>query len=231
MDNMKKLPIIGLAALLIAGNCFFVLPAITHAEAASSYGDSSLGSAANAKATTAADTKGVVAAAVDSVVLGPLAQVAYTLVTILGNLLGMIGLIFNWAVVITVFQFGYYFANSQGMLTAWGILRDIGNVVILFGFIFIGIMMILDLHSFDARRTLPRLVIFAVLLNFSLFAGEGIVDVANVLASQLYNQAGTGSAALSTSNGHTCVSKRGYCWRYHARYGNFHIFCWKTNGR
>ncbi len=65
------------------------------------------------------------------------------------------------------------------MLIAWGILRDIGNIVILFGFILMGVMMILDLESFNVRKALPRLLIFAVLLNFSLFASEAVVDVAN----------------------------------------------------
>ncbi len=144
--------------------------------------------------------------------IGLLAQIAYWMLTVVGWLLGLVGMIFNWTVVITVFQYGAYFANSQGMLVAWGILRDIGNIIILFGFLFIGIMMILDLHSFDARHSLPRLIIFAVLLNFSLFAGEAIVDIANVLSSQIYIQAGQstlGSVSTSGSSSNLSGSSNG----------------------
>jgi hypothetical protein len=132
---------------------------------------------------------------------------AYFIFQIAATVLGFVGLLFNWVVTVTVFEFGTYFANSPGMLAAWGILRDIGNIVILFGFIFMGIMMILDLDSFNVRKALPRLLIFAVLLNFSLFASEAVVDVANSLSSAFYvatNNTGncSGAAALQS----TCAS-------------------------
>jgi hypothetical protein len=122
-----------------------------------------------------------------------LAYLAYLVMSLVGWILGKVGIILNWIIVITVFEFGAYFGNSNGMLIAWGILRDIGNLLVLFGFIYAGIMMILDLHSFDARKTIPRLIIFAVLLNFSLFASELVVDASNVLAAAIYKQAGNNS--------------------------------------
>jgi hypothetical protein len=128
-----------------------------------------------------------------------LANIAFYLMSAAGYLLGLVGIIFNWVIVITVFQFSVYFGNSQGMLAAWGILRDVGNICILFGFIYLGITIILDINGEGARKALPRLLIFAALLNFSLFAAEAVVDVANVLSATLYKQAGTSTFA-STSN-------------------------------
>jgi hypothetical protein len=129
----------------------------------------------------------------DGIIMRTLADVAFGILWLAGSLLGMVGALFNWIVVITVFQFGAYFGNSHGMLIAWGILRDIGNIILLFGFILISVMVILDIHGFDAKRALPRFIIFAVLLNFSLFASEAIVDVANGLTATLYKQAGQAS--------------------------------------
>ncbi|MDR3547883.1 MAG: hypothetical protein P4M11_06415 [Candidatus Pacebacteria bacterium] len=129
-----------------------------------------------------------------------LQNLAYFIFQIAATVLGFVGLLFNWVVVVSVFRFGAYFANSSGMLIAWGILRDIGNIILLFGFIFMGIMMILDLQSFNVRRALPRLLIFAVLLNFSLFASEAIVDVANSLTAAFYQAAGQ-----SSTSGGTCT--------------------------
>jgi hypothetical protein len=133
-----------------------------------------------------------------------IAWLLYWVMVMMGYLLGLVGVIFNWIVVITVFQYATFFGNSSGMLAAWGVLRDIGNIGLIFGFISMGILMILDLHSFDARKALPRLLVFAVLMNFSLFASEAIVDVANTLAAGIFQQAGkatfASAAACATAN-------------------------------
>ncbi|HEX2792308.1 MAG TPA: hypothetical protein VHO23_01150 [Candidatus Paceibacterota bacterium] len=108
-------------------------------------------------------------------------------------LLWISGLLFNWAIIRTVFEFGQYFGNSSGLLLAWSIMRDIGNIVLLFGFIFMGIATILNTHSMDeysARKALPRLIIFAILLNFSLFAAQAIIDISNAFGSTFALQAG-----------------------------------------
>jgi hypothetical protein len=136
--------------------------------------------------------------------LGFMGTIMYYLMAAAGYLLGLVGVLFNWIIVITVFQYGAYFGNSAGMLIAWGILRDIGNIVLLFGFILISVMVILDVHGFDAKRALPRFIIFAVLLNFSLFASEAVVDLANGLSATLYKQAG--QSALSDKNSALCGS-------------------------
>ncbi len=122
---------------------------------------------------------------------------AFALLSFAGVILGLSGTLFNWIVVITVFQFGSYFGNSAGLLTAWGILRDIGNILLLFGFIFMGVIMILDLHTIDTRKAIPTLIIMAVLINFSLFAAEAVIDVANVLSASMYNQAGANDQCTS----------------------------------
>jgi hypothetical protein len=117
-----------------------------------------------------------------------MAGIALTFATFL---LGISGILFNWVILKTVFQFSTLIGNSEGLLAAWTILRDIGNMLLLFGFIFIGISTILDLHSYPAKKTLPFLIIFAVLMNFSLFAAEAVIDTANGLSSVVYNQANT----------------------------------------
>ncbi len=131
--------------------------------------------------------------------------IAFVFMQITSWLLGIVGVMFNWLVVVTIFQFAVFFGNSEGMLLAWGILRDVGNILILFGFIYAGVMMVLDLHSFDARKAIPRLIIFAVLLNFSLFTGEAIVDVSNVLSAKLYQQAG--QSVFKNCNGATSLTE------------------------
>lgn len=110
--------------------------------------------------------------------------------------LGIAGVFFNIAVVKTVFGFSTLIGNSPEMLEVWGVLRDLANMLLLFGFIFIGVSTILNINTYSAKRTLPRLLIFAVLMNFSLFAAQAVIDVSNVLSAAMYNQANSDSACI-----------------------------------
>lgn len=116
-------------------------------------------------------------------------------------ILGLASYALNWSAYITVFQFGNLVGNSEGLLKAWGVMRDVGNIVLLFGFIFLGISTILNLsHSeYTAKRALPALLIFALLMNFSLLAAEAIIDTSNALATSIYTQASGGLCEQGTS--------------------------------
>lgn len=135
--------------------------------------------------------------------------IAYLLLQLSIMFLYVTGTVFNWVVLRTVFQFGLYFGTSEGMLIAWGVLRDIGNIALLFGFIFMGIATILNTHNvegYTARKALPQLIIFAVLLNFSLFASQAVIDVANGFSSVFATYAGQNcdtTTTSATSNGQT----------------------------
>ncbi len=117
--------------------------------------------------------------------------VAGAILTLANFLLATAGTLLNWVVVKTVFQFGSLIGNSPGMLVAWGILRDIGNMLLLFGFIFMGLATILNLQTFAVRKALPPLIIVAILMNFSLFAAEAVIDTSNALTTALYRQTNT----------------------------------------
>lgn len=119
-------------------------------------------------------------------------------------LLGIAGVLFNLVMFYGVFQFANTVGNSPGVLTAWGILRDLANMALLFGFIFMGIATILDtgaVQSFTAKRALPSLLIFAILMNFSLFTCEALIDVSNALSSTMYSQANTDPCIGQEANG------------------------------
>ena len=115
------------------------------------------------------------------------------------TLLALAGVVLNLVVLRTIFQFSSLIGNSPGLLVGWGLLRDISNMLLLFGFVYIGISTILGLSTYTVKKTLPRLLIFAVLLNFSLFAAEGIIDVSNLFSSVMYSQANTGTCQPNNS--------------------------------
>lgn len=134
--------------------------------------------------------------------------IGFIFLTLSGMVLFISGTVFNWIVLRTVFQFGEYFGTSEGMLVAWGVMRDIANIGLLFGFILMGVLLILNVEGgghghgggLSAKRAIPRLIIFAVLLNFSLFTTQFVVDVANAFGSSFTSLAGTECSTVVTGS-------------------------------
>ncbi len=142
------------------------------------------------------------------------AGLGFLLLNLSAFILGIAGTVFNWVVIRTVFQFALYFGTSAGMLVAWGVLRDIANIALLFGFIFVGIATILNTQSvegYTAKKALPRLIIFAVLLNFSLFATQAIIDVANGFSSVFAAYAGQQCDTTTSTAGGTSGQDQATC--------------------
>ncbi len=99
------------------------------------------------------------------------------------------GLFFETALKYTVFEMG---KSVQGSLsktidTLWSLIRDICNLAFIFGFIYIGIRTIIDPDSATMKRFLSRIIIGALLINFSLFFAKAIIDFSNFTAYQVYN--------------------------------------------
>jgi len=69
----------------------------------------------------------------------------------------------------------------------WVVIRDMANLAFIFGFIYIGIMTIIDSSSANTKRMLASIIIGALLINFSLFFTKIIIDVSNYTAVEIYN--------------------------------------------
>src|SRR3989344_4175903 len=94
-------------------------------------------------------------------------------------------------------------------------MRDIANIVIIGMFIFIAINIILGVKDFGDKKKIARVLIVAVLINFSLLFTKAIVDASNFVAFQFYksmvkdydaNAVGTsvaGATTLQTTPGTT----------------------------
>ncbi len=114
--------------------------------------------------------------------------IGYIIFSFFNGLLSIIGWLFNFVIEKTVFEYGSYIGGSAGVIAGWGVLRDVANIGLIFGFIFLGLVTILDIHSYEVKKTLPRLIIFAILLNFSLLATQVVIDSANIFAVAVYGQ-------------------------------------------
>ena len=145
---------------------------------------------------------GAAARPTDSVGPGIFGPIFNFILQIFAWLLGAVGVFMAAVINHTVVEAGS-FINSLGPIkTAWEVFRDLGNIFLVFGFMAIGIATILDNASYGAKKALPKLLVVALLLNFSLFAAEFVVDTGNMFATQFYTQinAGKSPTTISFSN-------------------------------
>ena len=84
----------------------------------------------------------------------------------------------------------YYSTNSSSykndfIQNGWGAIRDVTNILFIVGLLYIAIETILGLaHS---KKIIGFLIIAALLVNFSLFFTEVVIDASNILAKVFYN--------------------------------------------
>jgi hypothetical protein len=101
----------------------------------------------------------------------------------------------GWLVVTAAFflDMSTYFAldgatyNNQGIDAAWQVLRDVTNIIFIFLILYVGIQTILGLSTSNTRKTLVRIIMVALLINFSLVITGIIIDASNVLALSFYD--------------------------------------------
>ncbi|MCP6726917.1 MAG: type IV secretion system protein [Patescibacteria group bacterium] len=72
----------------------------------------------------------------------------------------------------------------------WEFTRGIVNIMFILIFSFIALSSILRLETFSAKKALPRLIIIALLVNFSLLFVGIIVDIGTILQNTLSNAFG-----------------------------------------
>ncbi|MDR3570717.1 MAG: hypothetical protein P4L81_00760 [Candidatus Pacebacteria bacterium] len=111
-------------------------------------------------------------------------------------ILTIAGLLFNWVITNTILQFGNVVSSSvlTAINLAWSVFRDISNIVIIGMFTFIAIMTILGSTDYGAKKMISRVLIVAVLINFSLLFTKIIIDASNFTAIQFLNAAASNTA-------------------------------------
>ena len=68
------------------------------------------------------------------------------------------------------------------ILSSWKTFRDVGNIFFIFILLYIAISTILRLSGPDTKKLLTSVIIVALLVNFSMFFAEVIIDSSNILA-------------------------------------------------
>lgn len=126
-------------------------------------------------------------------------------ITIGAFLLWLAGILFNYGIQYGILEFAN-FANISGIPVAWTLLRDLTNILFIFIFLAIGIGTILNTSSIGSTKLLPKLLIIAVLVNFSLFFTKVGIDVAHSFAGAILNQSGVVAAECNSVSGNCGIT-------------------------
>lgn len=73
----------------------------------------------------------------------------------------------------------------------WTFTRDFANMFFILILVFIGLATILKIKDYEAKKTLPLLILIALLINFSPVVVGFVVDITNLITNFFLNQIGS----------------------------------------
>jgi len=103
--------------------------------------------------------------------------------------LWMGAMLLDQALKFLVLEMGVFVSGNgpaQTIRLAWVAIRDLMNLAIVAGFIAVGISTILQVAQYNASKFLTRLIIAALLVNFSFFFAGAMIDAANFVTVKIY---------------------------------------------
>lgn len=104
------------------------------------------------------------------------------------------------------FDYTFFYSVSDknyrsGFVTeGWGLVRDFVNIFFIFVLLYIAFATILSLHGFKTKEMIINVVIIGLLINFSLFATQVIIDTSNILARVFYSSIKVNDTPKGTVN-------------------------------
>jgi len=102
--------------------------------------------------------------------------------TLLGGILTLVGGIFNWVTSPNFISLSYTDpARNPFIELGWGLTRDLANIIFILAFVVIGLATALRIGGYHAKKTLPTLIIIALLINFTPVICGLIVDASNIV--------------------------------------------------
>lgn len=117
-----------------------------------------------------------------------LAVVAYFFSYLASVVLGIASYGFDLAIDLAVYGMSDFVTGSDIIKESWKIFRNIANIGIIFALIFIAISTILQFSGYEAKKLLSKVIIAALLMNFSFFFGAVIIDISNEMSITIYKE-------------------------------------------
>jgi hypothetical protein len=109
-------------------------------------------------------------------------------ITIFGVLFLLSALLLNYSITLTIVEMSNFIRGIGGIYIAWQVIRDLANIAFIFGIAYIAISTILQIAGKGIRELLIKLIIAALLINFSFFFTGVLIDASNILTLSIYQE-------------------------------------------
>lgn len=114
-------------------------------------------------------------------------------IAVAGWFLGLAGTIFDYSLLAFVVSMGGLIGQNapfaNGIQLGWTIIRDLVNLAFIGGLIYAAISLILKLGTQNIGQLVVRIIVAALLVNFSYFFGAVIIDTSNFVSQKIYEEA------------------------------------------
>src|SRR3989344_1416303 len=115
-----------------------------------------------------------------------LPNVAEFAITGMSLLTGLAGIILNAVIYYTIVDIANNYSRITTINEAWSVIRDLANMSFIFVLLYAAIKTILGTGS-DTKNLIVKIIVVAILINFSLFFTKVVIDASNVLAIAFYD--------------------------------------------
>jgi hypothetical protein len=130
----------------------------------------------------------------------PLILFGWAAAVILSMILGCVGVIVHMLIFLLIAVASYNgFTTSAAVIKGWVVVRDIGNMVFIIALLIIAIATILKIETYQWKKALPKLIIMAVLINFSKTICGLFIDFAQVVMMTFVNAFKVGGTGIFAS--------------------------------
>lgn len=96
------------------------------------------------------------------------------------------GLVLNGAIFHTVVNVSQNYENLPAIDEAWRVIRDVANMSFIFVLLYAAINTMIG-RAKDTQQLIVKIIVIAVLINFSLFFTKFVIDISNVLSLTFYD--------------------------------------------
>jgi hypothetical protein len=108
--------------------------------------------------------------------------------TVIGTVFYLATQVFDFGIKTFIFNISDLFpsqlnsSDNVGIYTLWSIIRDISNITIFFGSMYVGVRYIIGSTNLDFRKAVTRIIMYALLVNFTWAISKFLIDISNVVS-------------------------------------------------
>lgn len=151
------------------------------------------------------DIQCVLSSPLSGTLMGCVAQGGFMILGLAAWVLWVAAVLFNFAIPYTL-NMATFLKDVPIVALGWTTFRDLANIFFIFIVLYIAISTIIGNEGFGIKKLLGKVIVGAVLINFSLFFTQAMIDVSNIFTLEFYNkitQTDGAQAAVAGTNKQT----------------------------